>query len=132
VGSFATLRACTERSECDDIRRQSQLVILNEVKNPVPMHEKLYCVYIASNQRNTVLYTGMTSALPERMTQHKQKVVPGFTKKYNIDKLVYFEVFETAYDAIAREKKIKGWTRKKKDALIDSNNPTRRDLSDDL
>lgn len=96
------------------------------------MHEKLYCVYIVTNQRNTVLYTGMTSMLPERITQHKQKVVPGFTKKYNVDKLVYFEVIGTAYDAIVREKKIKGWIRKKKNALIESNNPKWRDLSDYL
>lgn len=96
------------------------------------MQEKLYCVYIATNQRNTVLYTGITSTLPERMTQHKEKVIPGFTKRYNIDKLVYYEVFNTAYDAIAREKQIKGWTRRKKVTLIEAKNPEWKDLSNDL
>ena len=96
------------------------------------MQEKLYCIYIATNQRNTVLYTGMSSQLPERIAQHKEHRVPGFTKRYNIEKLVYYEVFETPYDAIAREKKIKGWTRDKKIALINSKNPEWRDLSDSL
>ena len=89
-------------------------------------------MYIATNTRNTVLYTGMSGQLPERITQHKEHQVPGFTKRYNIEKLVYYEVFETPYDAIAREKTVKGWTRVKKLALINSKNPEWRDLSDSL
>ena len=89
-------------------------------------------MYIATNQRNTVLYTGMSGQLPERMTQHKEHHVPGFTKRYNIEKLVYYEVFETPYDTIAREKEIKGWLRDRKITLIESKNPDRKDLSDSL
>ena len=96
------------------------------------MHDKLYCMYIATNQRNTVLYTGISGQLSARMSQHKEHRISGFTKKYNIEKLVYYEVFETPYDAIAREKEVKGWTRIKKLALINSKNPNWRDLSDSL
>ena len=93
--------------------------------------EKQYCIYIATNKSDT-LYTGFTSGLPGRMWQHKQKVIVGFTSKYNINKLLYYEVFEDPYNAIAREKQIKGWTRKKKMDLIKSKNPQFKDLSDQL
>lgn len=93
------------------------------------MQEKLYCVYIAANQRNTTLYTGVSGKLSERIIQHKEHRVSGFTKRYNIEKLIYYEVFETPYEAIAREKQIKGWTRKKKIDLINSKNPGWKDLS---
>lgn len=89
---------------------------------------KTYYVYIATNQRNTVLYTGMSSDLDSRMFQHKNKIIKGFTSKYNIDKLVYYETFNTAMEAIAAEKRIKGWTRKKKIDLIKSKNPEFEDL----
>ena len=95
------------------------------------MSDKQYCVYIATNKSHT-LYTGVSSGLPARMWQHKAKVIPGFTQRYNIGKLVYYEVFEDAYNAIAREKQIKGWTRKKKIALIKTKNPDFKDLSDQL
>ena len=93
---------------------------------------KTYCVYIATNQRDTVFYTGMTSNLQTRIWQHKNKVVEGFTKRYNIYKLVYYEVFPTPIDAIVAEKKIKGWTRKKKINLISRDNPEFNDLSEEL
>lgn len=86
-------------------------------------------MYIATNQRNTTLYTGVSGKLPERIIQHKEHRVPGFTKRYNIEKLIYYEVFETPYEAIAREKQIKGWTRKKKIDLINSKNSDWKDLS---
>ncbi len=89
---------------------------------------KQYYVYIATNQRNTVFYTGVTNGLYRRMFEHKNKLVKGFTKKYNIDKLVYYEVFTSPQEAIAAEKKIKGWTRKKKIDLIKENNPEFKDL----
>ena len=95
------------------------------------MQEKLYCVYIMMNKWNTVSYIGITSVLKSRTWQHKQKVVEGFTKKYNMTKLVYYEVFETAYDAIAREKQLKCWSRKKKVNLIKKLNPEFKDLSQD-
>jgi putative endonuclease len=77
------------------------------------------------------LYTGMTNELQRRVHQHKNKVVDSFTSKYDANRLVYFETFGDVLQAIAREKQIKGWTRRKKLALIESQNPTWRDLSDD-
>lgn len=96
------------------------------------MEDKLYCIYIATNPHNTVLYTGVTSNLPRRMWEHKSKLVEGFTKKYNVIKLVYYEVCDTPYNAIEREKKIKGLLRSKKIALVNSMNPTWKDLADEL
>ncbi len=89
---------------------------------------KQYYVYIATNKRNTVIYTGITNDLNRRMYEHKNKLVKGFTKKYNIDKLIYYEVFSNPEEAIMAEKKIKGWTRKKKIDLIKENNPKFMDL----
>lgn len=94
--------------------------------------QKQYAVYIMTNRRHTVLYTGMTNALFNRGWQHKQKMAKGFTQKYNVDKLVYFEEYENVWDAIEREKQIKGWTRKKKEALINTLNPEWRDLYNEL
>ncbi|OGE76574.1 MAG: endonuclease [Candidatus Doudnabacteria bacterium RIFCSPLOWO2_01_FULL_48_57] len=85
-----------------------------------------------TNKANTVLYTGVTSGLVGRVWQHKQKLVEGFTKKYNINKLIYYEITESIASAIAREKQIKGWTRAKKIALIETMNPEWRDLSDEF
>ena len=92
---------------------------------------KTYYVYIATNKRNTVFYTGMTSNLKNRMYQHKNKSVEGFTKRYNVDKLVFYESFNRSIDAIAAEKKIKGWTRKKKIDLIRKNNPDFKELAEE-
>jgi len=89
-----------------------------------------YYVYILSNASKT-LYTGVTNNLERRVSQHKQKLTPGFTMKYHITRLVYFEVYNDIRDAIAREKQIKGWLRAKKLALIESGNPSWRDLSMD-
>lgn len=88
-----------------------------------------YYVYILTNRSRT-LYTGVTNDLIRRVYEHKQKLVPGFTEKYNISRLVYFEETSDVRDAIAREKQIKGWTRAKKIALIESINPEWKDLSD--
>ena len=85
-------------------------------------------VYILSNHTNTTLYVGVTSNLENRVAQHKSHTIDGFTKRYCIDKLVYCEEFQSMNDAIACEKKIKGWSRAKKNALIDSMNPTWKDL----
>lgn len=94
--------------------------------------EKQYCVYIMTNFGRTTLYTGVTSKLVERVQQHKMKLVKGFTEKYHVDKLVYYEVLDTAEGAITREKKIKAGSRKKKEALIHKMNPKWEDLSDTL
>ena len=90
--------------------------------------KKTYCVYIMSNV-SKMLYTGVTNDLERRVFQHKTKEVDGFTKKYNIHRLVYLEGFGEIRAAIAREKQIKGWLRAKKVALIESVNPEWRDLA---
>jgi putative endonuclease len=81
--------------------------------------------------RSKTLYTGVTNDLQRRVYEHKQKLVPGFTAKYNITKLVYYEVTADVNSAIAREKQIKGWLRVKKINLIESNNPNWLDLAED-
>ncbi|MDT8316642.1 MAG: GIY-YIG nuclease family protein [bacterium] len=91
---------------------------------------KQYYVYIMTNRSRT-LYTGVTSHLEKRVYEHRNKLVPGFTKRYNIDKLVYFETTTDVHSAIGREKQIKGWLRRKKIALIESTNPDWLDLSVD-
>ena len=83
----------------------------------------MYYVYIMSNKSNNVIYTGVTNDLHRRMYEHKNKLVDGFTKRYNINKLVYYHEFNSVKDAIAAEKRIKGWTRIKKTALIEEMNP---------
>ena len=79
--------------------------------------------YILFNKRNGTLYIGVTSNLVKRVYEHKNKLVDGFTKKYNIDKLGYYEIFDDIEEAIIREKKLKGASRKKKLELIEMNNP---------
>ena len=87
-----------------------------------------YYVYIMTNKSKT-LYTGVTNNLERRAYEHKQKIVPGFTSKYKIDKLVYYEVTPDVKAALVREKQIKGWLRSKKIALIEVINPDWKDLS---
>ena len=85
-----------------------------------------------TNPNHTVTYVGVTSNLQERISQHREKSVPSFTSRYNINKLVYYEIFPDAYSAISREKQIKGGSREKKVELISNLNPTWEDLSDKL
>jgi len=93
------------------------------------MEEKYYFVYISTNQRHTVLYTGVTNNILNRDNQHKTKINKNsFTAKYNINKVVYYETFNDIYSAIAREKQIKGWIRQKKIDLINENNPEWKDM----
>jgi len=94
--------------------------------------EKLYCVYIMTNKKNTVLYTGITSNLKKRIYEHKENLVEGFTKKYNVHKLVYYKVFNDIEEAILREKQIKAGSRNKKTKLINSMNPNWKDLYTEL
>ncbi len=93
---------------------------------------RTYFVYIATNILNTVLYTGITNDVARRMSEHRNKLVSGFTSKYNICKLVCVDQFPEPMMAIAAEKKIKGWLRSKKIALIKSVNPEFRDLASDF
>ena len=94
--------------------------------------EKQYYVYIMTNKNNTVLYTGITNDLKRRVYEHKEKLAEGFTKQYNITKLVYYEVFQDSYHAIQREKQIKGGSREKKIELVNTINSQWKDLYDDL
>ena len=93
---------------------------------------KIHCyfTYILTNKNHTVLYKGVTNDLSRRCHEHKNKLVKGFTEKYNVDKLVYFELFDFIDLAINREKQIKGYSRKKKEDLINSINPAWIDLYD--
>jgi putative endonuclease len=88
----------------------------------MPLRIHLYYVYILTNASNKVLYTGITNDLERRCYEHKNKLVKRFTQKYNVNKLIYFEIFEEIDLAISREKQIKGYSRAKKVALIDQLN----------
>ena len=89
-------------------------------------------VYIHASRRNGTLYVGVTSDLIKRIEEHRQKLVDGFTKKYEITTLVYFATFEDIRDAVIRERQIKEWKRKWKTELIQSVNPYWRDLYEDI
>jgi len=93
---------------------------------------RLYCVYILANKRNGTLYIGVSGDLIQRVWQHKNKLADGFTKKYGVDKLVYYETTEDIESAIIREKQLKKWNRDWKIRIIEENNPKWRDLYDDL
>lgn len=88
-----------------------------------------FFVYIITNKNNTVLYTGMTNNLIRRIYEHKNKLIDGFSKKYNCKKLVWYEIHETSFNAIAREKQLKAGSRKKKIELIEKLNHDWEDLS---
>ena len=92
----------------------------------------MYFVYMITNMHNTTLYIGVTNNLERRLYEHKNHLVSGFSKQYNLQKLVYYEATTDVYSAIAREKQLKGWTRAKKNALIEKENPQWLDLSETL
>lgn len=87
---------------------------------------------MTTNRKRGIIYTGMTNDIVQRIYQHKNKTYKGFSSRYNLDKLVWYEEFEWVRDAIAREKQIKGWTRAKKIALIEKYNPNWNDLYDEV
>ena len=91
-----------------------------------------YYVYMMSSNSNKVLYIGVTNDLLRRVREHKNGISGGFTLKYSCHKLVYYESFSDIEQAIGREKVLKGWKRFRKDALIDTINPERRDLYEDI
>ncbi|MHB8834394.1 MAG: GIY-YIG nuclease family protein [Candidatus Methylomirabilia bacterium] len=93
---------------------------------------KSYFVYILTNARHTVLYTGVTGDLRRRVCEHREKLTEGFTARYRVDKLVWYEVCEEPQGAIAREKQIKAGSRANKLALVDGCNPEWRDLWEDI
>ena len=89
-----------------------------------------YCIYIMGSGNGRVVYTGVTNDLVRRVAEHRNGESDGFTKRYRCRKLLYYEEYGNIRQAIEREKEIKGWTRARKDALIGSMNPERRDLAD--
>ena len=89
-------------------------------------------VYMMMNKTNTVVYTGVTNNLKKRVFEHREKLTGGFTQKYRVNKLVYFEIFSEIMEAITREKQIKAGSREKKIKLIQSMNPQLRDLYDEI
>ena len=91
-----------------------------------------FYVYILTNKKHGVLYTGVTNNLERRVYEHKRKLVPGFASRYNLTRLVFLEETSAVAAAIAREKQIKGWLRKKKIALIESQNSDWKDLSEQM
>jgi putative endonuclease len=93
------------------------------------MADRAYYVYILTNWNNKVIYVGFTNNLERRIYEHKHKMVEGFTKKYNLNKLVYFEETSDVISAITREKEIKKWRREKKNNLVIEKNPQWDDLS---
>ncbi len=99
---------------------------------PERLMEKQFFVYMMTNRNNTVVYTGVTNGLRRRVYEHKEKLGSSFTKRYNVTKIVYYEVFQDALSAIAREKQIKAGSRIKKIELINSMNKDWKDLYDEL
>ena len=93
---------------------------------------KSYNVYIMTNAYHTVLYSGMTGRSLKRTAEHKSMQIPGFTSRYKVTKLVHWETYADVFEAIAREKQIKRWSRAKKIALIETYNPEWKDLYDEL
>mgnify|MGYP000399650663 CR=1 FL=1 len=93
---------------------------------------KVGYIYIVTNKKHGTLYIGVTSNLIQRIYQHKNKIFEGFTEKYNLDKLVYYELFDDMENAIKREKRLKFWQRKWKIDLIEKQNPTWQDLYDSI
>jgi putative endonuclease len=93
----------------------------------IPMHEP-YAVYILASRKNGTLYIGITSNLLQRVEQHKALTTPGFTRRYGVKRLVYFERYSDVHEAIAREKQLKGWNRAWKIRLIEQFNPDWLDL----
>ena len=93
------------------------------------MESKHYYVYILTNWNHKVMYIGMTRNLSKRLYEHKHKLIAGFSQKYNVTKLVYFEVADDPYSAVSREREIKGWRRERKNRLVAASNPGWRELS---
>ena len=96
------------------------------------MGDKSYYVYLLTNWNNKVMYVGVTNDLERRIYEHKEKVVKGFSEKYNITKLVYFEQTPEVIEALTREKEIKKWRREKKNKLVVITNPSWCELSEDF
>lgn len=126
-----------ERSESRDLKDlftgTYKLIVLlfyliKKIIRKFLIQEKAYYVYFLTNPNLTVLYIGVTADLISRVARHKEKCNAGFTKKYNVTRLVYYELFDDISDAIGREKQLKKWSRKKKNFLVNKTNPLWKDL----
>ena len=104
-------------------------IFLSGYRTNLVIHERRYYVYLLTNWNNRVIYVGVTNDLTRRIYEHKNKLVEGFTKTYNVDKLVCFEETNDVNSALAREKEIKKWRREKKNDLVLRMNPKWNDLS---
>ena len=93
------------------------------------MPDQNFYVYIFTNDNNHVMYIGVTNDLKRRITEHQLGIFPGFTKKYHVHRLVYYEHYNDIRQAIIREKQLKGWTRAKKNALVEEQNPEWKEIS---
>ncbi|GAH08501.1 unnamed protein product, partial [marine sediment metagenome] len=113
--SVIPAKAGIQKKNIDNGNKLSSNILYN-IKNQ-------YCIYILANKRNGTLYIGVTSNLVERVYEHKNNMIEGFSKKYNIHKLVYYEITNDIESAIRREKKLKKWNRKWKINLIENSNP---------
>jgi len=125
-------RSFTYVQDDKDIVTLSLRRVLSAATKLLHRGDTLYYVYILANWNNKVLYTGVTGNLKRRIYEHKNKLADGFTNKYNVDKLVYYDSTDDVREAIKREKEIKGWKRIKKDDLVSEFNPEWRDLSEDI
>ena len=93
------------------------------------MMSERYFVYIMTNKTDSVMYVGVTNDIKRRVYEHKNGIVDGFTKRYCVNKLVYYEIYDDIYLAICREKQLKKWVRKKKNELVETRNPKWEDIS---
>ena len=118
-------------TDIDLSARTTKVVVALDCSDRVPMDAQFF-VYILASKKNGTLYVGLTNDLVRRLEEHKAKLVPGFTRKYGVDRLVYFEAYESILEARAREHSLKRWRRAWKIALIEKDNPEWRDLSDQL
>jgi putative endonuclease len=116
---------------CEERQRRGNLETSSASSYNIAMNKQFY-VYIMTNNRNTVLYIGVTDDLKRRVYEHKEKLANGFTKKYNVTKLVYYEVCEEAEGAIFREKQLKAGARQRKVELVNGMNREWRDLYEEL
>ena len=111
---------------------KQSLLISQDIFGKVIFMYRQYYIYLMANKNNTVLYTGVTKDLKRRVYEHKEKMIEGFSKKYNVTKLVYYQMFRNIKSAIFREKQIKGGSRVKKNELVNKMNSKWRDLYYDL
>lgn len=119
------LKQNKKRTQMSFLRRQES------TRNNMYKTIHQYYVYILSNRKNGTLYIGMTNNLERRVFEHKNKLVEGFTKKYDLTKLMYYEIFQHVDEAIKREKRLKKWKRQWKINLIEEKNPNWKDLASD-